>query len=272
MIRDRSERGSRRRSTELTLLRPVPGNSHVHRLWAGTKLLAVAAISLVLSIRPVWPAIGVMGGFVLASLVLAHIPPGAAPRLPRWFFIALVIGAALTLRSTKPPVIHLWGMSLSMGGLNEWGRYTVLAIVVLAAAALVSWTTPLAEVAPALARLGTPLRWVRLPVDEWAIAAALSIRCLPLLTDEIRTLAAARRLRAREPEPGVRQPRRALAEARDLLLASLTVSLRRAHELGEAIEARGGFGLVSDTRSCPRVADAVALLVVAGVATGALLA
>jgi energy-coupling factor transport system permease protein len=63
-----------------------------------------------------------------------------------------------------------------------------------------------------------------------------------------------------------------LAEARDLLLASLTVSLRRAHELGEAIEARGGFGLVSDTRSRPRVADAVALLVVAGVATGALLA
>jgi energy-coupling factor transporter transmembrane protein EcfT len=271
MTRDRGERRGRRRSTELTLLRPVPGNSPVHRLWAGTKLLAVAAVSLVLSIRPAWPAIGVMGGFVLSSLVLARIPPGAAPRLPRWFWIALGIGAALTLRSPRPPLIHLWGVSLSLGGLNEWGRYTVLAIVVLAAAALVSWTTPLAEVAPALARLGTPLRWVRLPVDEWATGAALSIRCLPLLTDEIRTLAAARRLRAREVEPGVGRVGRAFAEARDLLLASLTVSLRRAHELGDAIEARGGFGLVSDTRSRPRAADALAILVVAAAAAGALL-
>jgi energy-coupling factor transporter transmembrane protein EcfT len=271
MIRDRTERGGRRRSTELTLLRPVPGNSHIHRLWAGTKLLAVATVSLVLSIRPDWPTIGVMGGFVLATLLLARIPPGAAPRLPRWFWIALVAGALLTLRSSKPPVVHLWGLSLSMGGLNEWGRYTVLAIVVLAAAALLSWTTPLAEVAPALARLGTPLRWLRLPVDEWAIAAALSIRCLPLLTDEIRTLVAARRLRAHEAEPGLHRPGRAFGEARDLLLASLTVSLRRAHELGDAIEARGGFGVVSDIPSRPRIADGVALLVVAGVVAAAVL-
>ena len=271
MSRDRTERRGRRRSTELTLLRPVPGNSPVHGLWAGTKILAVAAISLVLSIRPAWPAIGVLGGFVLASLILARIPPGAAPRLPRWFWIALAIGAALTLRSGKPPVIHVGGLALSMGGLDQWARYTVLAAVVLAAAALVSWTTPLAEVAPALARLGTPLRWFRLPVDEWAIAAALSIRCMPLLTDEIRTLAAARRLRAHEREPHVGRLTRAFVEARDLLLASLTVSLRRAHELGDAIEARGGFGLVSDTRSRPRAIDGLALLVVAGAAAGALL-
>jgi len=64
---------------------------------------------------------------------------------------------------------------------------------------------------------------------------------------------------------------RALIEARDLLLASLTVSLRRAHELGDAIEARGGFGLVSDTRSGPRLLDGLALLLVAGAAAAALL-
>jgi energy-coupling factor transport system ATP-binding protein len=275
MIRDwserRTERRGRRRTTELTLLRPVPGNSPVHALWAGTKILSVAAISLVLSIRPTWPAIGVLGGFVLASLILARIPPGAAPRLPRWFWIALFLGAALTLRSNKAPIVHVGALELSMGGLDQWARYTVLAAVILAGAALVSWTTPLAEVAPALSRLGTPLRWLRLPVDEWAIASALSIRCLPLLTDEIRTLAAARRLRAREPEPGVGRLTRALIEARDLLLAALTVSLRRAHELGDAIEARGGFGLVSDTRSRPRPLDGLALLVVAGVAAAALL-
>ena len=82
-------------------------------------------------------------------------------------------------------------MAFSWGGLDDWTRIVALALTVFIAAALMSWTTPLAEVAPALARLGTPLRWLRLPIDEWAATVALSIRCLPLLIEEVRTLAAA---------------------------------------------------------------------------------
>ena len=37
------ERSERRPSRSVVLLRPVPGTSAVHDLWAGTKLLAVAA-------------------------------------------------------------------------------------------------------------------------------------------------------------------------------------------------------------------------------------
>ena len=98
---------------------------------------------------------------------------------------------------------------------------------------------------------------------------ALSIRCLPLLIDEIRTLAAARRLRQRdEPDRG-RRLRRLRSEPQDLLVTALVVSLRRAHDLAEAIDARGGFGVVSDSRSGPGAVDAVALLVVAAVAAAA---
>src|SRR5439155_101314 len=40
------------RPIELNLLRYVPGTSVVHRLWAGTKVLAVATLSLTLSLQP----------------------------------------------------------------------------------------------------------------------------------------------------------------------------------------------------------------------------
>jgi energy-coupling factor transport system permease protein len=260
-----------RRPVEINLLRPVPGRTPVHGLWAGTKLVALAALVVTLSIRPSWLSVAVIGGFLLGCLALARIPPGAVPRLPRWFWAALALGAVLSLRSTRAPLVQVGPTNVSLGALDQWTLYTVLAVVLLGSAALVSWTTPLAEVAPALATLGTPLRWLRLPVDEWAVAAALSIRCLPLLTEEIRTLTAARRLRHRDRPEELSRLEYWIIEAQDLLLAALAVSLRRAHDLGDAIEARGGFGVVSDAGGGPGLTDLVALVLVAATVAGALL-
>ena len=262
-------RNGARRGAEITLLRPIPGDTVVHRLWAGTKLLSLGAVALVLSLQPTWPAIGMAGGVVSAGVLLARIPRGAVPRLPRLFWVAFVLTAALSLRSTAHPLGHLAGVPVSWGGVEIWARLTALAAVVLGAAALISWTTALAEVAPALSRLGTPLKWMRLPVDEWATTVALSIRCLPMLIEEVRTMTAARRVR-----PSIRRPRESRVmwwtrEGHDLLMAALSVSLRRATELGEAIEARGGFGSVAATGSMPGRWDAVTLGLVAGLCVAA---
>jgi energy-coupling factor transporter transmembrane protein EcfT len=247
----------------MTLLRPVPRSSPLHRLWAGTKLVLLTAVALTLGLDPTWPAIGALAAVVILGAAVARIPRGAVPRLPRWLWIGFALGCLLTVRSSAPPMAHVAGLAISWGGLEEWARISALALVVFAAAALVSWTTPLADVAPALARLGTPLRWLRLPVDEWAATIALSIRCLPLLIDEIRTVSAARRLR-----PNVRlgpkgRGNRLALEFQELLFTSIAVSLRRGTEMGEAIEARGGFGAISDAPCHPNWRDAVAVLVVA---------
>jgi energy-coupling factor transport system permease protein len=45
----------------------------------------------------------------------------------------------------------------------------------------------------------------------------------------------------------------------DVMAATMTVSLRRADEMGDAITARGGSGQFSAQRSGPKKADAVAL-------------
>ena len=234
-----------RRDTELTFLRLVPRDTPVHRLWAGTKILVAAELALMVSISPTWAMIGVAAGVVLLELLVARIPLGAFPRLPNWFFGALLIAALLNLWSSTKPIAHVAGVAVSLGGLEEWARFTALAVVLGVSGALIGWTTPLGEVAPALARLGAPLRRLRLPVDEWVIAIALAIRCLPLLIEEIRLLAAARRLRAHEEHDRDRPRavvRRALIETNDLLATAIVVSIRRARDLAEAIEARGGLG------------------------------
>ncbi len=265
---DTKPRKRSRRDTELTFLRLVPRDSVVHHLWAGTKLLVAAALALMVSISPTWPMLAVAAGVVVLGLLCGRIPLGAFPRLPRWFYYALLIGAGLNLWSGVHPIVQVGPVDLSLGGLEEWTRFTVLAIVLMVSGALIGWTTPLGDVAPALRTLFRPLRWVRLPVDEWVIAIALAIRCLPLLIDEIRMLSAARRLRVHETA-GVREKpdktvKELIMETHDLLATAIVTSIRRARDLAEAMVARGGLGgSVSAGRRGPGVLDVFVLVAAA---------
>ncbi len=253
---------ARRRDAELTFLRLVPGDSVVHRLWAGTKLVVAAELALAVSISPSWQMLGVAGAVVALALVLGRIPLGAFPRLPPWFYELLVIGALVNLWSGTKPLVHIGTVALSIGALGEWARFTSFAVVLLVSGALIGWTTHLADVAPALSTLLRPLRWLRLPVDEWVIAVALAIRCLPLLIDEIRMLVAARRLRAHEHDEQQRTARltvrRLMIESHNLMATAVITSIRRARDLADALVARGGVGgTVAATVAGPGLRDAV---------------
>jgi energy-coupling factor transporter transmembrane protein EcfT len=250
------------RETELTFLRLVPGESLVHRLWAGTKLLIAFELALVVSIIPSWAALGIVGATVVLGLLVAGIPLGALPRLPKWFFIALAIGGATSVLGNAEPVVHIGAFPISIGGLSDWARLLLLGTILVLSGALVGWTTPLGEIAPAFGRLTTPLRWLRLPVDEWVVAVAVAIRCLPLLIDEIRMLVAARRLRRSEDtEPETF--RELVRETHDLLSTATVVSIRRARDLADAMVARGGLGgAVADSTERPGITDAIVLALV----------
>ena len=114
------------------------------------------------------------------------------------------------------------------------------------------------------------MRPLRIPVDEWAVALALSLRAFPMLIDEFQILYAARRLRPKRIARSRRDRRRLrAAELIDLLSAAITVTLRRADEMGDAITARGGYGQLSANPSRPTTADWVTLAIVAALGASA---
>lgn len=267
---DRERRGRRR--AHVTLLREIKADTPVHRLWAGTKLLAVAALSVTLSYFPSWASIGITSLLLAFSAWLARIPRGAWPRLPRWFWLTLLVGALLTLTAGGSPYVHFGRHALGLGGVEAYGRFVAVGAALILWAAMVGWTTPLGDIAPAVARLLWPLRRLRLPVDEWAVTLALCVRSLPLLVDELRVLTAARRLRPPPPRDGGDSYHRWLEEPVDLLVTALASSLRRAGELAEAISARGGTGLLAARVRRPGRGDVAALVAVAAVCAGAVLA
>ncbi|ORV14061.1 energy-coupling factor transporter transmembrane component T family protein [Mycobacterium celatum] len=264
---------TRRPSRPVVLLRPVPHGSPVHDLWAGTKLIVVFGISVLMTFYPGWASIALVAALVLAAARAARIPRGALPSVPPWLWIMLAFGGITAALAGGDPVIHLGALSLGLGGLLNFLRITALSIVLLGLGAMVSWTTNVAEIAPAVATLGRPLRILRIPVDEWAIALALALRAFPMLIDEFRVLYAARRLRPRQvPRTRRGRRRRRWVELVDLLATAVTVTLRRADEMGDAITARGGTGQISAAPSRPKLADWVALSITAVVCAAALAA
>lgn len=252
-----------RQRRQVVLLRPVPGRSVIHDLWAGTKLVVVAAIGVLMTFYPGWIPIGLVAVLVLATAWLAGVPRGVLPSVPMWLWIVLLLGGVTASFAGGSPVVTIGSVSVGLGGLFNFVHLTVLSIVLLGLGALVSWTTNVAEIAPAVAKLGRPLRALRLPVDDWAVALALALRAFPMLIDEFRILFAARRLRPREVATTGRERRhRWSVELIDLLAAAITVALRRADEMGDAITARGGAGQISALPSRPRWPDAVAFAIV----------
>lgn len=253
------------RPPQLNLLREIKADTPVHRLWAGTKLVVVGSLSVVLSYFPTWTSIGVMAVLLLLAVLLSRVPRGAWPRPPKWFYLLTAISAALTAGAGGAPHVTVAGLHLGLGGIDGFARFVAVGVLLLLAALIIGWTTSLGEIAPAVARILSPLKLIRVPVDEAAITLALAVRSLPLLFGEMRTLLAAWRLR---PTPKARADRSELEhwanQVVDAMVAAMAVSVRRSGELAEAITARGGTGLIAARTRRPGRADVVALLLAAG--------
>ncbi len=247
----------------LVLMRPVPVASPIHSLWAGTKLIIIFGVGLILATNPGWVPIVAVGGLVIVGVGLAHIPRSALPSVPSAVWVVLAIGSAFLTTSGGAPFVDIGSLHVGLGGMLQFLRITMLMIVLLSLGALLSWTTELAEIAPALATLGRPLRWLRMPVDDWATTVSLALRSFPMMFDEFRLLHAARKLR---PNPRLRtrkeRCRYRVRDFIDLISAATAMMLRRADEMGDAITARGGAGQLTASRSGPGRGDWAAMSIV----------
>ena len=140
-----------RPSRPVVLLRPVPGTSPIHGLWAGTKLVVVLVVSLLLAFYPGWSAIGLVTLLVAVAIGVARIPLGAVPSIPWYLWALIALGGITAALAGGAPVLQVWSVHLGLGGLLNFLRITVLSFVLLALGGLVSWTTNVADIAPAVA-------------------------------------------------------------------------------------------------------------------------
>jgi energy-coupling factor transport system permease protein len=234
------------------ILRVLPGQSPLHRAWAGSKILALTVLTITGVVFPTWTSLAILFVVTVAGFLVAGATPSAIPRLSGGIWVVCGVAAVLA-----------W----AGGALAAFVISMALTAVLTLLAAIAAWTTPLADIAPAMAVLWSPLARIGLPVNEWCLTAALAIRAIPLFFDEVRVLIAARRLRGSEltrARGPIAHVKKAWAALVDVLTAILAAAQRRANEFGRSMTLRGGVPQPTVRRPVLNRVDVVLLSVAFG--------
>ncbi len=221
---------------QLNLLRYVEGDSIVHRLNPRAKVLALVVAMGVFSFDASWVAIGFLWAIVIGGSMLARLPRGVTPKPPRILLITMAFTCALGLIAGGEPY--------GLGGLILQVRLFAFTLGLLGLSLVVGWTTATADLPVAAAWLLTPLRRLRVPVDDVAAGLALAVRALPLVVDEFATVISLSRFRTKKQKDLV-------ARGMDLTATATVASVRRGIEMGEAVASRGGTPSAADIAASP---------------------
>ncbi|AOW92432.1 cobalt ABC transporter [Rhodococcus sp. WMMA185] len=190
-----------------------PGNTALHRLGAGPKVVALVAgiVALTVLVREPWH-------LVPAALIL--VGAYAAARIP-------IRAAASQLRPLLWMLIVIGVFQVVFSG---WVRAVIVCGTILlsvAAAALLSLTTRVTDMLDAITTAARPLRRLGVNPDRVALVLAMTIRCIPLMSGIVRRVEEARKSR------GLGFSLRALA------VPVVVSTLMTADAMGEALAARG---------------------------------
>ncbi|KGJ72497.1 hypothetical protein GY21_14920 [Cryobacterium roopkundense] len=188
-----------------------PGDSIVHRTPALLKLLLLSIAVVVISSSGSLIMLGVAGAGVVTLFLLARVPVGAA---------AAQVVPILWLLAIAVPVQGL------LAGWVVAGLMAGRLVLAVALAALFTLTTTVTAVLEAFEKVLKPFgRWI--DSERIGLLVALTIRCIPLVTDIVKEVLEARKAR------GTRGNLLALA------VPVVVRSLYAADALGEALAARG---------------------------------
>ena len=190
----------------------VPGDSLVHRLSAGTKLLILFAAGA---------ALFAVSGIAVHAIELAAIAV---------LFRIAGLPWRDTLHQLRPALLFLVPIFLFHVFVTDWalGLETVLRIVVLLLlAVLVTLTTRLSDMIDVIERAARPLRHVGVNPSKVGMMLSMVIRFIPLMVREAQEILEAQRARGLD--------RSAIA----LLVPLLIKTLKMADNLSDAIDARG---------------------------------
>jgi energy-coupling factor transport system permease protein len=228
--------------SNLIIGRYMPGNSAIHRMDARAKLiLSVAFIVIIfLANSVIGYAVGAL--FTVLVIWLTGLGIGVFLRgLRPLMWLMLFTTALQILFVTTGTVLWHWGiLTITTDGVINGIAIFVRFMLIIMFSTVLTLTTPPLEVADAMEALLRPLKKVGFPVEELALMLSIALRFVPTLMDEAQSIMNAQRARGVEFNEG-NIAKRVFAYV-PLLIPLFINAIKRAIELGDAMEARGYRG------------------------------
>ncbi|HLI08761.1 MAG TPA: energy-coupling factor transporter transmembrane component T [Ktedonobacteraceae bacterium] len=219
------------------------------------------------------------------AYLLASLLPSSTLRAMRkriWFrftrtlvlllTIVALIFLWLTRHSHGYSLLPLGPIVLTYDGVWYTMAFFVAFLTLYTFSLLLTMTTSPIALIEGMTLLMTPLRWLKLPVDDFALMTLIALRFVPTLIEEAEQLIKAQIARGADLTQGTLRER--LQSVTMLFVPFIQSTLRRASELATALEARGYQSEKRQTllhEKAIQWIDILVVLVVALVTVGSLL-
>ncbi len=227
----------------ITLGQYVPGRSVVHRLDPRTKILCWLLLATAMFISRTFVAMAVFLVVILAvnlisGISFAYVWSGLRPM---WvFLIVLYCLQVLFSRDLYPESTQIywqWGwLSITYEGLYFSTLVSIRVVLLYLSVTLLTLSTSLVALTDGAEALMAPFQRFGVPANELAMVAAIAVRFVPTLVEELEKLIKAQTARGAKLDSGNAFRR---TRARIPIFVPLFINtLRRAEELIVAMEAR----------------------------------
>lgn len=237
----------------------LPRESAVHRADARVKITLLFVYSIGLFFVDTWAGMALFAVAFAIAFSASKLPIGRllATLVPLYFILLFTwafnafsfdpqqsagnygygVGAAVAAPFAQADPIYLFGTFAFLPAGCATGCFVVVRILLLTLASfVVAYSTPSTQLVGAIADILSPLRHLRVPVDDVGMALSVALRFIPLLAQEADGIRMAQQARGAHFEDGRFWGK---LKAWGAVFIPLFVNLyRRAERLGNAFDAR----------------------------------
>ena len=227
-----------------------PTKSFVHNMDPRVKLLLLIAYIVLIFVVKNFYGFILACAFFLLAVIFSKVPILSVLRSVKAIIFLVLFTVILNLffySPAEPTIIFEWGIiSLSKESLIFSAFMALRLILLVLGSSILSLTTTPVALTDGIESLLSPLKIIKFPVHEVALIMSIALRYIPILMSESDRIIMSQKARGADFDSG-----NVFARAKAMipvLIPLLISALRRADELGDAMDARCYSGSKNRTK------------------------
>ncbi len=223
---------------DVTFGQYYPSNSFVHRLDPRVKLVFLIVYIVMLFVAKSFYGLALGAIVLFLAIAFSGVPFKSVVRSVRGIIILLIFTSVLNLFfHGGETLLCKWGViEIYLEGVMFAAFLMIRLIFLVMASAILTLTTTPVSLTDAFESLLFPLTLIKVPVHVFALIMSIALRFIPTLIDETNRIINAQKARGADFESGNIFKR--VKAVIPILIPLIISALRRAEELGDAMDAR----------------------------------
>ena len=245
-------------------------NSFVHKTDPRIKIMLLIAYIVAVFLAGNFLSLAAVLVFLIIAVMFSSVPIGSVLRSIKAIFFLILFTAVLNVLfhvRSETDTVYFW--VITKEGLLSAAFLASRLILLVTGSSLLTLTTTPVSLTDGLESLLKPLALIKFPVHELALIMSIALRMIPTLANETDRIICAQKARGADFESGNIISR--LKALVPVLIPLIISALRRADELGDAMDARCYWGSKDRTKYKKlklSFRDPVAVIFVGGLITG----